>query len=209
MKKRALSLLLVLSLLLGLSACGQKGGQTPTDSGETYLFTDDVGREVEIPTTITRIVPAAPLAQIVLLAIAPEMFVGLSSELYDSARGIIADEMFALPCFGSLYSGADLNVEELALAGPELIIDIGEPKGSSVEDLDTLQEQTLIPSVFISASLETMPDTFRRLGRLLGREEKARSWPSSVSGSTSAPSPSWSRWARIRWTACMFWVRRD
>jgi iron complex transport system substrate-binding protein len=61
-------------------------------------------------------------------------------------------------------------VEELALAAPQLIIDIGEPKESVVEDMDALQAQTLIPSVYISATLETMPETYRTLGRLLGRE---------------------------------------
>ena len=97
---------------------------------------------------------------------------GLATKWYDSAEGIIADEYFDLPYFGQLYGSADLNIEELALADPQIIIDIGEPKDSIVEDLDTLQEQTTIPSVFVSATLETMPETFRTLGKLLGKEEK-------------------------------------
>lgn len=138
----------------------------------SYLFTDDLGREVEVDAQISRIVPSAPLAQIALLAIAPEMFVGLASKFYEDARGIIPDEMFELPYFGSLYAGSELNVEELAMTEPQLIIDIGEAKKSSIEDLDALQQQTLIPSVFISATLKTMPETYRKLGKLLGKEEK-------------------------------------
>ena len=191
MKTKLTALLLTLSLLFALTACGAPapGGSAPVSADpavsqpssdeppisnpdEPVVFTDDLGRQVELPAEIDLIVPSAPLAQIVLLAIAPEMFVGLASDFYDSARGIISDELFALPCFGSLYAGAELNVEELALAAPQIIIDIGEAKKSSAEDLDALQAQTGIPSVFISATLETMPDTFRKLGRLLGKEEK-------------------------------------
>lgn len=188
MKKRFFSLALALSMALNLSACGSAPKEEPTtaaqttaaqttepskaEAAETILFTDDAGREVEIPAEITRIVPSASLSQIVLMAIAPEMFVGLASKFTDNAKGIIPDNLFELPFFGSLYAGPDLNVEELALAEPQLIIDIGEPKKSVKEDLDALQEQTLIPSVHITATLENMPETYRKLGKILGKEEK-------------------------------------
>lgn len=191
MKKRLLILLLVLAMICNLAACGTVGTKDPTTTGTpdsssssqpgqtsvetkpaSYIFTDDVGREVEVPTEITRIVPSAPLAQIVLLAIAPEMFVGLSSKFYDSANGIIDESVMNQPYFGSLYAGPELNVEELALTNPQIIIDIGEPKDSIKEDLDALQKQTRIPSVYISATLETMPETYRKLGKLLGKEDR-------------------------------------
>lgn len=155
-----------------VEASPESAASSAEQQPSTYMFTDDVGREVEVDTVIDRIVPSAPLAQIALLAIAPEKFVGLASKFYDDARGIIPDEMFELPYFGSLYAGAELNVEELAMTEPQLIIDIGEAKKSSVEDLDALQSQTLIPSVFISATLKTMPETYRKLGKLLNKEEK-------------------------------------
>lgn len=169
--KRILAIALLLSLLLSLTACG--GTATAQDTTtETVLFTDDLGRSVEVPAEITRIVPSGPLAQIVLFAIAPDMLVGLASKWYDSAQGIISQEYYDLPYLGQLYGSADLNVEELALAAPQIVVDIGMTKDSAAEDLDTLQSQTGIPSVFVSASLETMPQTFRTLGTLLGREEK-------------------------------------
>ena len=187
-KNKLTALLLALFILCSLAACGSPSADAPQPSQtassqhppagsapeapSSYRFTDDVGREVEVSSEITRIVPSAPLAQIVLLAIAPDLFVGLASDFYDSARGIVSDELFDLPNFGSLYAGAELNVEELALTAPDLIIDIGEAKKSTAEDLDALQTQTNIPSVFISATLETMPETYRKLGKLLGREER-------------------------------------
>ena len=159
-------------MLISMTACGTKKPNTQEPQSDVLTFTDDAGRQVEIPAKITRIVPSGPLAQMILFAIAPDMFVGLASKWYDSANGIIDQKYMDLPYFGQLYGSADLNVEELALADPQLIIDIGEAKDSVAEDMDTLQQQTTIPTVFISSTLETMPQTYRTLGKLLGREEK-------------------------------------
>lgn len=187
MKKKILSFIILAAILCNITGCqkssadlekkdsvDEAGNMENTEQQEAYyIFTDDVGREVKIPQNITGVVPAAALPQIVLLTIAPEKLVGLSSELYESSRGIIADECFEIPFFGSLYSGNELNVEELAMTHPQLIIDMGEAKKTSVEDLNALQEQTQIPAVYISATIETMPEAYRKLGKILGKEEKA------------------------------------
>ena len=174
MRIKAISLFLVLALLSTLAACaGAPASDSPESSGaETRTFTDDCGREVEIPEKIGAIVPSGPLSQIVLFAIAPEMLVGLASRWSDSAEGIVDAAYLELPYFGQLYGSSSLNVEELALASPQLIVDVGEAKGSIVEDMDDLQAQTMIPAVHIEASLGTMAQAYRRLGVLLGREEK-------------------------------------
>ena len=181
LKKRILALLLAFVMIFCFTACGSDApaadpapsAPDQSEDAETFIFVDDAGREVELPKEISRIVPAAALPQIILLGIAPEKFAGLSSEFYDSAKGIIDEEILNLPCFGSLYTGAELNIEELALTDPQLIIDMGEPKSSIKEDLDTLQSQTQIPAVYISASLAEMPEAYRKLGALLNKEEQA------------------------------------
>ena len=146
--KKLLSLLLALALALGLCAPGL--------AEETVVFTDDAGREVELPAQIERLVPSGPLAQMVLYALAPDLFVGMASDWNaDDNLGIIDPDFLALPYFGQLYGSADLNVEQLALADPQVVVDIGEDKPTSTEDMDTLQAQTGVPSVFISATLET------------------------------------------------------
>ena len=169
--KKLFSLLLVLSMLLSLTACGAAPAHKP--QGETVVFTDDCGREVEVPAEISRIVPTGPLAQVILYTIAPDMFVGLASKWDKSAEGIVPEAYRNLPYFGQLYNTANLNVEELAMADPQLIIDIGQTISGGTEDMETLQAQTGIPTVYISASLADMPRTYRTLGRLLGREERA------------------------------------
>ena len=169
MIKRILSVLLVFAMLFSLAACSSK----PTESKEeSRVFVDDAGREVEVPKEISRIVPSAAMAQIILMSLAPEKIVGLTSRLNDNSKGFVPECLSDLPYFGSLKSDGNMNVEELALAEPQLIIDIGEPKDSLKERIDALQEQTMIPTVYISFTLETAGDTFRKLGELLGEKER-------------------------------------
>lgn len=168
--KKTVSLILALCLILTIfSGCGSTA--VPGDT-KTIEYTDDAGRVVNIPETITAIVPSGPIAQIILFALAPDMFVGSASK-WGGAEGIIDRKYLDLPYFGQLYSSADLNVEALAAAGPQIVIDIGEAKGSVAEDLDALQSQTGIPCVFIESTLETLPETYRKLGALLGLQERA------------------------------------
>ena len=171
--KKLISLILALTLVLGLTACGGPVPAPGSDAEETILFTDDLGRAVEIPAEITRIVATGPVAQVILYAIAPDMLAGLAYQFNATAEGVVPQEYLDLPYFGQLYNSANLNVEELAMVDPQLIIDVGQPMSGVAEDLDTLSAQTNIPAVFISSSLEDMPATFRTLGKLLGREEKA------------------------------------
>ena len=86
-------------------------------------------------------------------------------------HGIIPQEYRALPLLGQIYNSADMNVEELALTDPHLILDVGQELSARAEELDGLQERTNIPAVYVASSLETMPETFRTLGVLLGGKE--------------------------------------
>ncbi len=147
--------------------------ETVTSNDSETVYVDDCQREVTVPAKIQRIVPSGPLSQIFLFALAPDMFVALASKWIDEATPFIDETYLSLPYLGQLYGEANLNVEELALLAPDIIIDVGQAKGSVVEDMDYLQEVTTIPSVHIDATLETMPDAFRKLGELLHREEKA------------------------------------
>lgn len=140
---------------------------------ETIVFTDSTGRKVEVPKNITRIAPSGPLAQIVLFAIAPEMFVGLASEWSPVAEQYLDTKYYNLPVVGQFYGQGELNLEEIAKIDPQIIIDIGESKSSIVEDMDSIQEQLGIPTIHIEASTSTMGEAYRMLGELLGKKDEA------------------------------------
>ena len=164
-KLTTLALTLLLIAALSLTACAQSAGR---------VFTDSTGREVTVDQEISKIAVTGPLGQIVVFAIAPDMLVGIPGAWNPEAKAFLDEQYYSLPVLGQLYGGkGDLNLEELLKAAPQVVIDIGEPKGSIAEDMDALTEQTGIPFVHISAYLESMDETYTMLGELLGLEEEA------------------------------------
>ncbi len=159
--KRILTLLMITVLLLPLGAEG---------------FTDSLGRDFQLPDHLERIVPSGNLAQLVLHSMAPDRITGWSSELSGSAKEYFVQDTVNLPVFGTFYGKkANLNKEALMSAAPDVVIDMGEIKGTPEEmtaELDDLQSDILIPVIFIEAYLDNMPEVFRTLGMLLGEEEK-------------------------------------
>ena len=144
------------------------------EPSETFLFTDSVGRTGELPTNIERVAISGPLAQIVVFALCPDKLVGIAQKWDKTAEKYLATEYYNLPELGQLYGGkGELNLETLLMSGAQVVIDVGEPKGSIKEDLDALSEQTGIPFVHITATIAAMGDAYRKLGELLHMPEEA------------------------------------
>ena len=178
--KRLLALVLALVLSVSLFACGQKQTEQ-TDEGQdaqgetTRVFTDSCGREVKVPADIQKVAVSGPLAQMVVFAIAPDKMVGVANEWDETAKNYFDQKYLDLPLLGQLYGGkGELNLETLLAVEPDVVIDVGEPKDSIVEDMDGLQEQTGIPFVHIDAYLATMDETYTMLGDLLGMTDEGK-----------------------------------
>ena len=183
MKLRSvISMLLVLCLLAGLSACAKAPAPAPSSAPaaepakkpETVEFTDDTGRTLTLPGEITKIAVTGPMSQIVLFSLAPDMLAGISNKWDPGAEDYFEAKYFNLPVLGQLYGGkGELNLEELLKAKPQLVLDVGEAKKGVGEDLDALSSQTGIPFVHIDAATGTMGEAYRKLGALLGLKDRA------------------------------------
>ena len=137
-------------------------------------YTDDTGRTLTVPAEITRIAVTGPMSQIIVFALAPEMLVATANEWDPGAEAYFDPVYFRLPVLGQLYGGkGELNLEELLAAAPQLVLDVGEAKQNTGEDLAALTEQTGIPFVHIDASTGTMGEAYRKLGTLLHLEERS------------------------------------
>ncbi len=169
MKKRMTCLLLVLTLLL--TGCANAGTQA---HAKTREFTDSLGRTVTVPEKITKIAITGPLSQVYIIPLAGDVLVGVSNAFASDAALYLPAYISEKTEIGQLYGGkGEMDLEALLAAGPEVVIDIGEPKKNTAEDLNTLTEQTGIPFIHITATVATAPEAYRILGQLLGREEKA------------------------------------
>jgi len=181
----ALSVIMLLGLLAGCGttqapASAEAKASTETEAPaeaaapETREFTDSVGRTVTIPYELDKIAVSGPLAQIVLFSLAPDKLVGIANEWDKTAQEYFDEKYYNLPVLGQLYGGkGELNLETLLASGAQIVIDVGEPKGTIVEDLDALTEQTGIPFVHITATTDTIADAYTLLGELLGMEDEA------------------------------------
>ncbi|MDR1947856.1 MAG: ABC transporter substrate-binding protein, partial [Spirochaetaceae bacterium] len=171
------ALVLIFPLLAGCpgkrAQSGPPAGQAaaPENQG-TVPFTDSAGRTVQVPVNITRLVPSGAMAQMFLLAIAPDLLCAVSGPYTAEEVEFIPPGVLELPVVGQFYGTANLNYEEIAAIGPEIVIDVGEPKGSIAEDMDAITRAIAVPAVHITAGLDSTPAAFRGLGKLLGREER-------------------------------------
>ncbi len=170
-------LIAMLAIVFASFAFSQAIEETPSSQNATQVFVDDLGREVVLPLNITRIAPSGSNAQVIVLQVAPDKLVGLSGKLSGMELEIYPESTHSLPAFGTLYGKkANLNRETLIIANPQLIIDVGDIKGSvedMAKDLDKVSSDVGVPVVFIEANMDNYPAVFRRLGKLLGEEKRA------------------------------------
>ena len=167
--KRTICFILFLSLLL----CGCTGNSEDAPQ-PTGVFVDSTGRSVTVPAKIQRIAVTGTLSQVYILPLAGDMLVGVSNAYAEDAALYLPSYILEKTEIGQLYGGkGEMDLEALLSAAPDVVIDIGEPKGSIAGDLTALTEQTGIPFLHIDATVATAPEAYRTLGKLLGREEKA------------------------------------
>lgn len=170
--KKVIAFILILAVVM-TAFCGCKGSGEKEDTGKTTVFTDDAGREVKIPENIDSVATLGTTGQIMMLPLAPEMMVGINAPVEINAGEYLSEDYSSLPVIGQYYGQRNLNIEELAQSGADVIIDLGDTKENVVSDMDEIQTQTGIPTIHINATLKTSPDAFRTLGKLLGKEDRA------------------------------------
>ena len=171
MKKQ--QILFVLAVCMLLPACARTGN-APEQRPAVRAFTDSTGRTVSVPAEIRRIAVSGPLSQVYILPLAEDLLVGVSNAFASDAEKYLPDALLDLPEIGQLYGGKrEMNLEALLSAAPDVVIDVGETKSGTKDDLDALTEQTGIPFVHIYATVGTAAEAYRALGELLGREEQA------------------------------------
>ena len=177
-KTGSVCLLLILCLVtLLFSGCGGSessvGGTAQAADVKMVTFTDDCGREVQVPEQISTIVASGSLAEIFLYAISPEKLMAVSTDWSADALEFIPKEYQDLPEVGSFFGNHDLNYEEIAKLSPQIIIDVGEAKPDMKSNLEDITAKTGIPAVHIDAYIDNIDQAFEKLGTLLAMPDEA------------------------------------
>ncbi|WP_010479798.1 iron ABC transporter substrate-binding protein [Thermococcus zilligii] len=174
--------LLCLFLILTVFASGCIGSTNTGDPGkETVTVTDSLGRTVEVPAKVTKVVAAGPGAlRLIVYLNASDMVCGVEDLEKSSSYGrpyIMAHpELKDLPSIGPGGPGKLPNEEALINLKPDVIF----MTYVDVKTADDIQEKTGIPVVVLSyGALGTFEDEelFKSLelaGKILGKEKRAK-----------------------------------
>jgi iron complex transport system substrate-binding protein len=155
------------------AALGGAGLLAFAAAGQTN-FTDDGRRTIVLPPHVERVMPAGPPASVDLLIVAPEKLVGLTRALAPDAAAFLPSTAGSLPSLGRLTGrGNTMNLEAVVKSAPDLVVDLGYVGDTFVSLADRVQQQTGIPYVLIAGGLADTPSTLRKLGAVLGVQERA------------------------------------
>ncbi|KNZ40370.1 ABC transporter substrate-binding protein [Acetobacterium bakii] len=166
-RKMSLAVIILIVFMLLANGCSQTSAQ---GSVKTKTITDMAGRVVEVPTEIDSVYCTSPVGQIMVYTISPDLIAGLNYEASDVEKEYLTSNYTSLPVLGGWYGkGYTGNLEEIAKAKPDIIINAGTISDETITFSDDLQKQLGIPVVFAEVNLDTMADSYNFLGDLLNQ----------------------------------------
>jgi iron complex transport system substrate-binding protein len=135
---------------------------------------DGAGREVPVPAKVMRIFPAGPPAAILVYTLAPDLLLGWPRANRPEEREFLLPGIGDRPELGRITGrGSSANVEVVLGLKPDLIVDSGSTGRTYFELAERVQGQTGIPYALLDGRFDQIPASYRLLGRLVGREERA------------------------------------
>lgn len=158
------------SILAGLSA----SVLAPRVHAQGAGLVDGAGRSVPVPARVTRVFPAGPPAAILLYTLAPDLLVGWPRANRPEEREFLLPEIGGRPEVGRITGrGNTANLEAVLAQRPDLILDVGSLDDTYRSLADRVQQQTGIPYALLDGRLQTIPQNYRTLGALVGRQQQA------------------------------------
>lgn len=175
----ALALAAVVALAAGCGGSSDQATGTTATAGatasaqQTVTITDQLGRQVEIPRQVDRVVGLLPIPNTILSRLALDKMASIDKVYlqryigapYTSAQ--TRQKLKGLPVIGPWFMG--VNAESVLAADPDVIVDmVDDPK------VESLQKQLGVPVVAVSKSpIADYEGMIRILGQVVGDEQRA------------------------------------
>ncbi|WP_051280863.1 iron ABC transporter substrate-binding protein [Anaerovorax odorimutans] len=177
--KKFIVLIMVIALTVCMFAgCGNKNSDADSSSSETRTITDCLGREVEIPANVERIVPLANTPRMITYLGLTDKVVGISGFDEETLSPLQAyayankDKWRDLPVVGTDAMGAtDYYPEQIISVKPDVILCT-----YTKELADEIQSKTGIPVVAVPMGTlfgKDYEEALRMLGDVCGVEDRA------------------------------------
>ncbi len=173
--KRFMILLIGFVIILLFSGCSGNGSAIPTDTVgiEGKTIKDMAGREVTTPAEINKIYTINEIGSIFLYTLAPQKLAGWNSEL-GSEKQFIKEEYQNLPILGRWRGPNSVNIEEILMEDPDIIINMGDVSEGYIAESDEIEKLFGIPVIMVDGSLSKQDEAYLFLGDLLGMEDRAK-----------------------------------
>jgi iron complex transport system substrate-binding protein len=168
-------LFLAITLILLVFSCSKTESVTPVDQEISSYRTivDMAGRSVRIPTEISSVYATHSIGTLFVYTLDPNLVAGWNFSLMDSEKQFIKEEYYDLPILGRWKGTGSANTEELLLASPDIIINMGDLTPSYISESNEAQEILDIPVIMVDGSITHQAESYKFLGELLGREDRA------------------------------------
>ncbi len=176
-KSKIIILILALLIVLGVATHLFLTPSTVENSGAKNI-TDMIGRAIEIPASINKVVATSPPMTTVIYMIAPEKLTALNFEWTDSEKVYVPSQYQGLPNIGGWYGTQDGSYEEFIASEPDIVIESIDEGGDG--DLSTVNERQAkfgkIPVVAVNdtTSVEKVDASITFMGEVIGAQDNAK-----------------------------------
>jgi len=143
-------------------------------SSEAREISDMFGRKFSLPDRARKVFSTSPVGTYLLYALDPEMLAGLNFPVKKNDRNYMHEHVTRIPVIGWFGQGQTPNRETLIAVDPDIIFTSALDHALSGK-VDEALKILRMPVVELTIDkLSDYPDAFLRAGRILGREQRAR-----------------------------------
>ena len=176
-KSKIIILILALLIVLGIATHLFLTPSTVENSGSKNI-TDMIGRTVEIPASLNKVVATSPPMTTVIYMIAPEKLTALNFEWTDDEKVYVPSQYQGLPNIGGWYGTQDGSYEEFIASEPDIVIESIDEGGDG--DLSTVKERQTkfgkIPVVAVNdtTNVKKVDSSILFIGEIIGATDTAQ-----------------------------------
>jgi iron complex transport system substrate-binding protein len=176
-KSKIIILILALFIVVGIATHLFLTPSTVENSGSKNI-TDMIGRAIEIPNSLNKVVATSPPMTTVVYMIAPEKLTALNFEWTDDEKVYVPSQYQGLPNIGGWYGTQDGSYEEFIASEPDIVIESIDEGGDG--DLSTVNERQSkfgkIPVVAVNdtTSVEKVDSSISFIGEIIGAQDNAK-----------------------------------
>ncbi|WOJ88526.1 iron ABC transporter substrate-binding protein [Methylocapsa polymorpha] len=164
---------LIAAALVALSLFAPPALSEPPTPPPAQKFIDAVGRSVDLPAHVERVIPAGPPAVVLVYALAPEKLLGLLESWTESRRAFVPEAYRGLPVLPRLTRApSDADLALLRGQTADLIVDYGDIGKAYAASAERAQAALGVPSILLEGRMAETPEVLHSLGVILEKKER-------------------------------------